>query len=161
MGRAGESFGSEGSYSDQQSRNQWVKDGDTNSKFFHKCVESRGRLKGFSRLRIKGRWVEGVSELKEGARLHFLELFSQNSGYRKLRYEALLGLKLGREDASSLEVGFSAEEIKAAVWDCGVDKSLGPDGYNFQFFRACWGLIENDVLSSSMNFTLTLGSCVD
>lgn len=29
----------------QQAKSQWVKDGDTNSQYFHKCVERKGRVK--------------------------------------------------------------------------------------------------------------------
>nr|GFB50926.1 RNA-directed DNA polymerase, eukaryota, reverse transcriptase zinc-binding domain protein [Tanacetum cinerariifolium] len=37
-------------------------------------------------------------------------------------------------------------EIKKAVWDCGIDKSPGPDGFTFSFYRRYWKLIENDVV---------------
>ncbi|GJV53830.1 RNA-directed DNA polymerase, eukaryota [Tanacetum coccineum] len=39
----------------------------------------------------------------------------------------------------------SKEEVKRAVWDCGVDKSLGPDGFSFSFYRHFWPVIEKDV----------------
>nr|GEW17485.1 RNA-directed DNA polymerase, eukaryota, reverse transcriptase zinc-binding domain protein [Tanacetum cinerariifolium] len=44
-----------------------------------------------------------------------------------------------------LESDVSNEEIKRAVWDCGIDKSPGPDGFTFGFYRRSWNLIENDV----------------
>ncbi|GJY64019.1 hypothetical protein Tco_0465479 [Tanacetum coccineum] len=34
-----------------------------------------------------------------------------------------------------LEAEVSNEEIKKAVWDCGVDKSPGPDGFTFDFYK--------------------------
>nr|GEV98433.1 RNA-directed DNA polymerase, eukaryota, reverse transcriptase zinc-binding domain protein [Tanacetum cinerariifolium] len=42
----------------------------------------------------------------------------------------------------------SKEEIKKAVWDCGIDKSPGPDGFTFGFYRRYWKLIENDVVDA-------------
>lgn len=38
----------------QQARSKWVKEGDTNSSFFHKCVERKGRFRGIKGIRIAG-----------------------------------------------------------------------------------------------------------
>nr|GEY42474.1 RNA-directed DNA polymerase, eukaryota, reverse transcriptase zinc-binding domain protein [Tanacetum cinerariifolium] len=43
-------------------------------------------------------------------------------------------------------------EIKRAVWDCGIDKSPGPDGFTFGFYRRLWNLIENDVYDAIKYF---------
>ncbi|GJV85190.1 RNA-directed DNA polymerase, eukaryota, partial [Tanacetum coccineum] len=45
-----------------------------------------------------------------------------------------------------LERVFSKDEIKQAVWDCGLDKSPGPDGFTFGFYRKFWSLLEDDVV---------------
>nr|GEU93982.1 RNA-directed DNA polymerase, eukaryota, reverse transcriptase zinc-binding domain protein [Tanacetum cinerariifolium] len=41
---------------------------------------------------------------------------------------------------------------KRAVWDCGVNKSPGPDGFTFGFYRHFWSLIENDVFVAIKHF---------
>ncbi|GJV71569.1 RNA-directed DNA polymerase, eukaryota, reverse transcriptase zinc-binding domain protein [Tanacetum coccineum] len=51
-----------------------------------------------------------------------------------------------------LEAEVSNEEIKKAVWDCGVDKSPGPDGFTFGFYKRFWSLIEKDVLAAVKYF---------
>ncbi|GJS45462.1 RNA-directed DNA polymerase, eukaryota, reverse transcriptase zinc-binding domain protein [Tanacetum coccineum] len=51
-----------------------------------------------------------------------------------------------------LEAEVSNEEIKKAVWDCGVDKSPGPDGFTFDFYKRFWSLIEKDVLAAVKYF---------
>lgn len=40
---------------------------------------------------------------------------------------------------------FSEEDIKEAVWNCGVEKSPGLDGFGGQFFKSCWELVKEDV----------------
>nr|GFC49221.1 RNA-directed DNA polymerase, eukaryota [Tanacetum cinerariifolium] len=47
-----------------------------------------------------------------------------------------------------LEKGISHEEIRNAVWDCGVSKSPGLDGYTFEFFRRYWSFIGLDLCSA-------------
>ncbi|GJY31196.1 RNA-directed DNA polymerase, eukaryota [Tanacetum coccineum] len=53
---------------------------------------------------------------------------------------------------ADLERIFSKEEIKQAVWDCGLDKSPGPDGFTFGFYRRFWNLIECDVEDAVIHF---------
>ncbi|GJT02284.1 hypothetical protein Tco_0823453 [Tanacetum coccineum] len=42
----------------------------------------------------------------------------------------------------------SKKRVKRAVWDCGTDKSPGPDGFTFGFYRHFWSTIENDVFEA-------------
>ncbi|GKC28617.1 RNA-directed DNA polymerase, eukaryota [Tanacetum coccineum] len=51
-----------------------------------------------------------------------------------------------------LELEVSKDEIKRAVWDCGMDKSPGPDGFKFGFYRRFWKVIENDVYEAVQYF---------
>nr|GEY68329.1 RNA-directed DNA polymerase, eukaryota, reverse transcriptase zinc-binding domain protein [Tanacetum cinerariifolium] len=44
------------------------------------------------------------------------------------------------------------KEIKRAVWDCGVDKYPGPDGFTFGFIRRFWSLLEKDVVAAVKYF---------
>ncbi|GJX70795.1 RNA-directed DNA polymerase, eukaryota [Tanacetum coccineum] len=55
------------------------------------------------------------------------------------------------EEAPSRSLGrgtqnVTKEEIKRAVWDCGTDKSPGPDGFTFGFYRRYWDIMEKDVV---------------
>lgn len=40
---------------------------------------------------------------------------------------------------------FSVKEVKEAIWDCDGAKSLGLDGYNFSFIKACQGVLKDDI----------------
>ncbi|GJU95392.1 RNA-directed DNA polymerase, eukaryota [Tanacetum coccineum] len=51
-----------------------------------------------------------------------------------------------------MECNVTREEIKRAVWDCGTDKSPGPDGFTFGFYRRFWSVIENDVVEAVNTF---------
>ncbi|GJT32677.1 RNA-directed DNA polymerase, eukaryota [Tanacetum coccineum] len=43
-----------------------------------------------------------------------------------------------------LERYVSRDEIRLAVWNCGNNKSPGPDGFTFEFFKKYWDLIGTD-----------------
>nr|GEX23617.1 RNA-directed DNA polymerase, eukaryota, reverse transcriptase zinc-binding domain protein [Tanacetum cinerariifolium] len=51
-----------------------------------------------------------------------------------------------------LECTVSKEELKRAVWECGKDKSPGPDGLSFSFYRQFWSSIKNDVFAAVSHF---------
>ncbi|GJZ51537.1 RNA-directed DNA polymerase, eukaryota [Tanacetum coccineum] len=44
-----------------------------------------------------------------------------------------------------LESPVSNEEIRRAVWACGDNKSPGPDGFTFEFFRKFWNIVGPDM----------------
>nr|GFA40650.1 RNA-directed DNA polymerase, eukaryota, reverse transcriptase zinc-binding domain protein [Tanacetum cinerariifolium] len=52
-------------------------------------------------------------------------------------------------DENSKYYHVSKEEIKRR---CGIDKSSGPDGFTFGFYRRYWKLIENDVVDAMTCF---------
>nr|GFA23519.1 RNA-directed DNA polymerase, eukaryota, reverse transcriptase zinc-binding domain protein [Tanacetum cinerariifolium] len=54
--------------------------------------------------------------------------------------------KINSDQVADLECEVLKEDIKRAVWDCGIDKSPGPDGFTFGFYRWYWDIIENDVV---------------
>lgn len=50
------------------------------------------------------------------------------------------------------------EELKASFWDRDGSKSLGPDDFNFKFYRKAWGLICHDLLDLVNDFFTTTTS---
>ncbi|GKC38702.1 hypothetical protein Tco_1051086, partial [Tanacetum coccineum] len=61
------------------------------------------------------------------------------------KFEILMFKSIWKKDVS-------LEELKRAVWDCGMDKSLGPDGFTFGFYRRYWSLLEKDVIEAVSYF---------
>ncbi|GJU87854.1 RNA-directed DNA polymerase, eukaryota, partial [Tanacetum coccineum] len=43
-----------------------------------------------------------------------------------------------------LESPISRDEVRNAVWGCGENKSPGPDGFTFEFFRKFWDTLGSD-----------------
>nr|GEY13818.1 RNA-directed DNA polymerase, eukaryota, reverse transcriptase zinc-binding domain protein [Tanacetum cinerariifolium] len=51
-------------------------------------------------------------------------------------------------DSNELEASVTIDEIKASVWDCGIQKALGPDGFSFLFLKSYLELLKSDVEAS-------------
>ncbi|GJY25246.1 RNA-directed DNA polymerase, eukaryota, reverse transcriptase zinc-binding domain protein [Tanacetum coccineum] len=51
-----------------------------------------------------------------------------------------------------LECEVTLDELKWAVWDYGSEKSPGPNGFSFGFYRYFWAVIENDVFKAVKHF---------
>lgn len=60
--------------------------------------------------------------------------------------------KLFLEDMISLEVPFGEEEVKEVFWQSANDKSPCNDGFNMNFFKACWDILKKDILNSIKEF---------
>ncbi|GJY79704.1 RNA-directed DNA polymerase, eukaryota [Tanacetum coccineum] len=60
--------------------------------------------------------------------------------------------KISLYQNAELESDVTYEEIKKAVWDCGTNKSPGPDGFTFEFFRKYWKIIQQDVVNAVQEF---------
>nr|GFC48052.1 RNA-directed DNA polymerase, eukaryota, reverse transcriptase zinc-binding domain protein [Tanacetum cinerariifolium] len=110
-------------------------------------------------------WFTDPSTVKEAFRDHFGSRFEQPiSAQLKLNMPFPNRLSLDQvgdleKDISHEEIrnavwkcgvkkDISHEEIRNAVWDCGVSKSPGPDGYTFEFFRSYWSFIGPDLCSA-------------
>nr|GEV36900.1 RNA-directed DNA polymerase, eukaryota, reverse transcriptase zinc-binding domain protein [Tanacetum cinerariifolium] len=59
--------------------------------------------------------------------------------------QANLAIRGAMVDAFELEKQVSTDEIRTAVWACGENKSPGPDGFTFEFFRKFWDTVGPDL----------------
>nr|GEV17029.1 RNA-directed DNA polymerase, eukaryota [Tanacetum cinerariifolium] len=66
--------------------------------------------------------------------------------------------RISFEQNDDLERKVSNEEIKMAIWDCGIDKAPGPDSFTFGFYRRYWDIISNDVVDAVKWFFCMEGS---
>lgn len=60
--------------------------------------------------------------------------------------EEIVFKSLCEHDRDWLEGSFSEEEMKDAVWSCDGNRSVGLDGYSFEFFKQNWEDIKVDVV---------------
>ncbi|KAH1120712.1 hypothetical protein J1N35_003872 [Gossypium stocksii] len=138
----------------QKSRMSWLKEGDSNSAFFHRAVKFKAKRKMVNRMKFGNYWYSNPMALKEKLVNYFSDHFS--CLLRNWKMDFVLNFKrLSDSEASNLELPFSMEEIKEAVWSCDENKAPGPDGFNICFFRKCWGVVKNDLYEMLKEFYLS------
>ncbi|GJZ19568.1 RNA-directed DNA polymerase, eukaryota [Tanacetum coccineum] len=92
---------------------------------------------------VNGEWLDEPCRVKEEFRLHFANRFSAPSPNRcKLNF--VFPNKLSPDLANDLERPITRAEVRNAVWGCGENKSPGPDGFTFEFFRKYWDILGSD-----------------
>ncbi|GKA37673.1 hypothetical protein Tco_0724238, partial [Tanacetum coccineum] len=72
--------------------------------------------------------------------------------WSRVPMEGIFPRRLGDDSSYDLEGDIFVDEIKKAVWDCGSDKSLSPDGFTFEFFFKVWPLVGEYVSNTVKEF---------
>ncbi|KAI5437241.1 hypothetical protein KIW84_023385 [Lathyrus oleraceus] len=124
----------------QKARCNWIRLGDSNSKFFHSVMKGRFRRNNIVSLVTSRGRLEGVEEIKSEIFNHFKSRFTEPMEDRP----TLNGLNfnvLSVEDRDLLEAPFQVDEIKEIVWLSDCDKSPGPDGFPLGFLKKCWNFV--------------------
>ncbi|GJT86709.1 hypothetical protein Tco_1068426 [Tanacetum coccineum] len=96
---------------------------------------------------VNGTWVDDPVQVKHEFFEHFRGRFDKPSVNRAC-IDTPFPVSLSIDQKKDMERMISKEEVKRAVWDCGVDKSPGPDGFSFRFYRHFWPVIEKDVFEA-------------
>ncbi|GKV22991.1 hypothetical protein SLEP1_g32784 [Rubroshorea leprosula] len=122
----------------QKARKAWLKNGDANSKYFHRCIKSRQRRNEINCIEVNGNQLVGVQEVKDGIANHFQKLFQEENWVRPV-LDGVDFKHITSQQAATLTAPFSEDEIKKAVWDCSSSKAPGPDG-NFRKMGS-WSLV--------------------
>ena len=100
----------------QKSREIWLKEGDRNTKFFHKMANAHRRRNQLNRIKVNRRCLTEESEIKEKVGRNFQELLT-DPGDWKPNIDGLNFERLEVGDVERLEKPFSEENknIKARI----------------------------------------------
>ncbi|GKC38445.1 RNA-directed DNA polymerase, eukaryota [Tanacetum coccineum] len=135
----------------QKAKIKWSIEGDENSKFFHGILNKKRNQMNIRGIMVDGVWNEQPNDVKREFLKHFQGRFAKPSEWRA-SIDMGFPKTISDDQCQDLEREVSKEEIKAAVWDCGIDKSPGPDGFSFGFYRHFWSVIELDVYKAVNHF---------
>ena len=130
-------------YWKQRGTIKWVKFGDEGTKFFHANATIKFNKNLITFLRDCNGSLVSEHELKAGI---FWESFKERLGkseYQQMSFD-LLNFITPSAYLHDLDDPFTIEEIDEVVKHLPSDKSLGPDGFNTDFIKACWHIVKHD-----------------
>ncbi|GKD34943.1 RNA-directed DNA polymerase, eukaryota, partial [Tanacetum coccineum] len=130
---------------------KWSIEGDENSKYFHGIINKQRNNIAIRGILVDGAWIEDPRIVKNEVFTHFKDRFNITSS-KRLTLDMEFPNKLSIDQKTDLERPFTKEEIKGAVWDCGLNKSPGPDGFKFCFYQRYWCLLEHDIVDVVNHF---------
>ncbi|GJR80252.1 putative RNA-directed DNA polymerase [Tanacetum coccineum] len=136
----------------QKAKILWLKEGDSNSAYFHKAVKGR-----MSRSRIdvvadsEGILYEN-DQVADAFVSHYNVFLGQEGMPSCFNYQGLFHKSLESDVAEDMIREVCAKEIKEAMFSMGNDKSPGPDGFTAAFFKESWDIVGNDVIKAIQEF---------
>ncbi|XP_072071679.1 uncharacterized protein [Arachis hypogaea] len=130
----------------QKSREQWVRCGDRNTKFFHlQTVIRRKRNKIHGLFLEDGSWATETTTLEMAANSFFQKLFSTREDIDLDAMGPFSCPSLSIEACQKLVEPVTSEEVKRAVMTMSSFKAPGPDGFQAIFYKEFWDSLSNDV----------------
>eukprot|EP00253_Pinus_taeda_P034998 PITA_34998 len=146
----------------QKSRVQWLKEGERNTRFFHGSTMVNRSHNRISLIKDEGGHVLNSHEEIETALVqHFQGIAKETISDRdhSIRYlKRHIPRLVTREDNFNLNRLVTKEEVSEVIKEMQNGKAPGPDGFNVDFFKACWNIVKQDIMNvvedSRMNRTI-------
>ncbi|XP_050125691.1 uncharacterized protein LOC126602918 [Malus sylvestris] len=126
----------EGVYWKVKSRNQWLKEDDKNTKFFHAQTLKRRRLNLIRGIEDShGEWHEEDKEINETAIAYFAKLFQSSRPSQIDDIVRNVEARITPEDNNVLTAPVTTAEIVLAVSQIPLSRAPGPDGFSGCFYQ--------------------------
>jgi len=135
----------------QNVRTNWLKYGDSCSKFFHSSLRWRRLRNEVKGVEVGGCWCEEPSTVRFETKKLFEARFKATK-YFRVRLDGVEFKTILIVQSLQLIEGFSEEEIKEFVWQCEGSKSPGPDALNFNFIKKSWNYLKVDFVAALEDF---------
>ena len=133
-------------YWKQRSRQDWLKHGDQNTRFFHEKAKQRVARNQIRRLKNEaGVWFEEEEEIAGVLVQHFRDLFKANEYIEMTPVLDAVETKYTTQMSNMLAENFRREEIEEAIKQMHPTKAPGPDGMCALFYQKYWATIGNDI----------------
>ncbi|XP_047339310.1 uncharacterized protein LOC124942795 [Impatiens glandulifera] len=101
----------------------------------------------------KGDFVHGHEQIHDLAVQFYRGLMGNKTGKQLSQLNVLYQIvdkRITAEDSRDLVRVISRDEVRKAMASINGNKSLGPDGFNAEFFKANWDIVGNDVTEGNL-----------
>ena len=121
----------------QKSKVLYLKEGDSNTRFFHRMANSNRRNNCIENLMIDGAFSSNQDRIANHIEHFYINLYSKQQVQHP--FPNILDFpRISGDNVVWLERPFEEAEIFEVIKEFNGDKSPGPDGFLMAFFQACW-----------------------
>nr|GEV75257.1 RNA-directed DNA polymerase, eukaryota [Tanacetum cinerariifolium] len=113
-----------------KSKIKWAIEEDENSKFFHGIINKKRSQVSIREVFVHGDWNTDPEVVKDVFKDHFATRFKQPA-HGRLKLNISFPNRLSTDQVADMDRSVSRDKIRVAVWNCGENKSPGPDGGSF------------------------------
>ena len=99
--------------------------------------------------------MEEINDIAGVAMNYFESLFTSTGCDQMEECLSIVSHRVAPDMIEILSREYSAEEIKATLFQMGPTKALGPDGMNALFYQKFWHIVGNDVITAMLDFLNT------
>ena len=140
----------------QRSRVAWLREGDRNTKFFHRKAVWRARKNRIKSLvDDTGTTHRSHAAMAELVTSYFSNLFKADSTLCVDPVINLINTRVTDQMNDGLCAEFSDKEIADALFQIGPLKAPGPDGFPARFFQRNWSCMREQVIAGVKEFFRT------
>ncbi|XP_061353808.1 uncharacterized protein LOC133298522 [Gastrolobium bilobum] len=130
----------------QKSMQQWIVDGNRNTKFYYLNTIVRRNHNKITRLKNDANiWIEDQEDLKVLTCEFYKRIFTKENFNRRWLSSQYLWSVLNTEELRMLAKTPSQDEIKRNLFDMGHHKALGVDGFPAFFFQENWDRMKDQI----------------
>ncbi|XP_074288589.1 uncharacterized protein LOC141613746 [Silene latifolia] len=141
------------SYLAQKSKENWVKEGDANTSFFHSSIKKRRmRNRVFNVKDMEGKLCSTPEDIKSAFEDYYLKLLGTSTTVQPVSKKVVKTSKLlNAVHQDILLKPVTDGEVKEAMFSIPGGKAPGPDGFNSQFFKDSWSIVGKEVCHAIRN----------
>ncbi|KAL9668150.1 hypothetical protein QQ045_002525 [Rhodiola kirilowii] len=140
----------------QRSRICWLKEGDSNSKFFHAYANGRRKTNYVVKLqREDGTFTYNSEEMKVIFYNYYKKIYGSASQISQRELTTRLQCvpqKVTGQHNYILTSPYTVDEVTRAVFQLHPDKAPGKDGFTTSFIQSCWEIIKDNFISECLLF---------
>ncbi|KAK9733187.1 hypothetical protein RND81_04G049800 [Saponaria officinalis] len=127
---------------------------DSNTAYFYAAVAARRHLSVVGTIvDHHGRACSTSSSVADAFCNYYLSLLGTPSSVAPLKIADIQsGYCLTRDVSDPLDAPISSDEIRAALFSMGSNKSPGVDGFSVEFFKASWNVVSRDFCAAVFDF---------
>lgn len=136
----------------QKARIKWLKEGDSNTKFFHGIVRSKLSQAAISSLSdSQGNTIQGDEVIHIEAIEYMKELLSSETHYVDSEYIQLIPKCISEETNIMLLRPFEEDEIKMATFSIPQDSAAGMDDFSSALFISLWDIVAYSIIAARVH----------